>query len=109
MEAPSITDHLSFHDRARPDNAHVASQDVEELGQLIEAGLSQKGADPCDPGVHAKLVIALPLGARYRVGFKQRVQPSFRVRHHGAKLEAFEPFAADPDTLVSEKDGTTVA
>ena len=37
--------------RARPDQAHVAADDVPQLRQLVERGAAQKGTDPRDPAV----------------------------------------------------------
>src|SRR3546814_7673575 len=39
--------------RARPDQRHVASEHVDELRQLVEAGSSQEAPDPRHPGVVA--------------------------------------------------------
>lgn len=38
-------------DGAGSDEAHLALQDVQELGQLIKAGLSKEGAALCDAGI----------------------------------------------------------
>ena len=42
-------DELGGDDRARPDQAHLALQHVEELRQFIEARLAQEGAERGDP------------------------------------------------------------
>ena len=44
-------------ERARPDQAHVAGHDVEDLRQLVEAPAPQPGADARDPRVLAILNI----------------------------------------------------
>lgn len=35
--------------RARPDNAHVAAQNVQQLRQFVDAGLADEAADASDP------------------------------------------------------------
>ena len=46
---------LGLDERARPDQAHLALQDVPELRQLVEARVAQEAADPGDPRVVVEL------------------------------------------------------
>src|SRR5690606_19069488 len=51
-----IADHLVLHDRTRPDKAHVATDDVDELGQFVEAGDAQEAPKPRDARVVAQFL-----------------------------------------------------
>lgn len=58
---------------ARSDEAHFALQDVQELGQLIEAGLSKEGAALCDAGIVLQFEFSIPFFFRRRIGRKEVV------------------------------------
>lgn len=45
---------------AGSDEAHFAFQDVQELGQLIEAGLSKEDAALCDTGIVLQFEFSIP-------------------------------------------------
>lgn len=47
-------------DGAGADEAHLPLQDVQELGQLIEAGLSKEGAALCDAGIILQFEFSIP-------------------------------------------------
>lgn len=47
-------------DGAGSDEAHLPLQDVQELGQLIEAGLSKEGAALCDAGIILQFEFSIP-------------------------------------------------
>lgn len=55
------------NDRAGPDEAHLALQDVQELGQLIEAGLSKEGTALCDAGIILQFEFSIPFFFRRRI------------------------------------------
>lgn len=55
------------------DEAHLAPQDVQELGQLIEAGLSKEGAALCDAGIILQLEFSIPFFFRCRIGREEVV------------------------------------
>ena len=59
---------LVDHQRPRADEAHLAAQDVEELGELVERGAAQERADARDARVVRDLEQPAPasLSARRR-------------------------------------------
>lgn len=72
-------DHVAHELRPRPDDGHVALEDVEEFGELVEAG----GAEELAVGVQA-LVVGEQVAARVLlVG-------------HGAELDEPEDFLVQP-------------
>ena len=48
-------------DRSRPNHAHLAADDVDQLGKLVDARFTEPLADCSDPGVVAKLPIELKI------------------------------------------------
>ena len=55
-----ISWHFCLYDRTGPYEAHLPLQDVQELGQLIEAGLSKEGAALCDAGIILQFEFSIP-------------------------------------------------
>ena len=90
--------------RAGADEAHVALQDVEQLGQLVEAGAAQDVADLGDPGVTGQL----EQRARALVVGLHGGQPGLGVDAHRAELEHPELGVAPADPLLAEQDRTAV-
>lgn len=80
--------------RARPDHAHVAAQDVPELGQLVHRGAPDQPANARDPRVALVDGVArsLALGADL----------------HRAELQQLELLAAQADALLAIEDGASV-
>lgn len=60
-------------DGAGSDEAHFALQDVQELGQLIEAGLSKEGTALCDAGIVLQFEFSIPFFFRRRIGREEVV------------------------------------
>ena len=60
-------------DGAGSDKAHLALQDVQELGQLIEAGLSKEGAALCDAGIVLQFEFSIPFFFRRRISREEVV------------------------------------
>lgn len=58
---------------AGSDEAHFAFQNVQELGQLIEAGLSKEGATLCDAGIVLQLEFSIPFFFCRRIGREEVV------------------------------------
>lgn len=58
---------------AGSDEAHFAFQNVQELGQLIEAGLSKEGAALCDAGIVLQFEFSIPFFFRRRIGREEVV------------------------------------
>lgn len=60
-------------DGAGSDEAHLPLQDVQELGQLIEAGLSKEGTALCDAGIVLQLEFSIPFFFCRRIGREEVV------------------------------------
>ena len=58
---------------AGSDEAHFAFQNVQELGQLIEAGLSKEGTALCDTGIVLQFEFSIPFFFRRRIGREEAV------------------------------------
>ena len=82
------------HERARPHEAHVAAQYVEQLGQLVDAGAAEPRAGPGDATILAQLVE----GAIGRPRLRRR------IHDHGAELVHHEPAAAEAPPFLAEQD-----
>ena len=79
-------DHVAHELRPRPDDGHVALEDVEEFGEFVEAG----GAEELAVGVQA-LVVGEQVAARVLlVG-------------HGAELDEPEDFLVQPGARLGEE------
>lgn len=62
-----------LNDGAGSDEAHLTFEDVQELGQLIEAGLSKKGTALCDAGIILQFEFSIPFFFRCRIGREEVV------------------------------------
>lgn len=80
--------------RPGPDPAHFAAQDVDDLRQLVDAGLAEERAEPRD----ALVALRGHAGDPRLVAFR-------RLRHmrHGPELEDPEPLATKADALLSKQ------
>ena len=74
---------------AGADDAHLAFEDVEELGHLIDAALAKEIATSEDSGI-----VHLCLNARHVIDF------------HGAELQHLENFAISSRSLLGVEEGT---
>ena len=55
------------------DEAHLTFEDIQELRQLIEAGLSKEGAALCDTGIVLQFEFSIPFFFRRRIGREEMV------------------------------------
>ena len=60
-------------DGAGSNEAHFTFEHVQELGQLIEAGLSKEGAALCDAGIVLQLEFSIPFFFCRRIGREEVV------------------------------------
>ena len=79
-------------------DAHIALQDVPQLGQLIEAGLADKLAHTGN----ARVVLDLEHGTIHLVLIQQIVQFCLCIGAHGAELIELEGLAVAADALLAE-------
>ena len=55
------------------DEAHLTFEDIQELRQLIEAGLSKEGAALCDAGIILQFEFSIPFFFCRRIGREEMV------------------------------------
>lgn len=55
------------------DEAHLTFEDIQELRQLIEAGLSKEGAALCDAGIVLQFEFSIPFFFCRRIGREEMV------------------------------------
>src|SRR5690348_370156 len=108
VKSRPIPPYFLTHDGTRAHQTHLAHEDVEELRQLVEAGKTQDVADARDPRIGPELEIAVPFGARGRVGSEDSGQHLVSVRHHGAEFPADKRFAVCADPFVTEECRTAI-
>lgn len=60
-------------DRTGTDEAHLTFEDIQELRQLIEAGLSKEGTALCDAGIVLQFEFSIPFFFRRRIGREEVV------------------------------------
>nr|CAI0336050.1 hypothetical protein SHINE37_30209 [Rhizobiaceae bacterium] len=103
VELQLVLDH-----RARPDEAHLAAQDVEELRQLVEAELAQHGADEGHPRIVLQLAGGAPLLIGGRIVLQILLQDGIAVFRHGAEFQAAEGRAVIADAAMAVEDAAAV-
>lgn len=62
-----------LNDGAWSDEAHFAFEDIQELRQLIEAGLSKEDAALCDAGIVLQFEFSIPFFFCRRIGREEMV------------------------------------
>lgn len=73
LDISPIPRNFLLDDGTGSDEAHFAFEDVQELGQLIEAGLSKEGAALCDAGIVLQFEFSIPFLFRRRIGREEMV------------------------------------
>src|SRR5262249_20060403 len=86
--------------RTRADEAHFAAQDVDELGQFINAELAQPAAKWRD----ARIVFHLEDGAAHFVVLLQFLLTRLGIHAHGAELEHAERAAIAASAILREEN-----
>ena len=87
-----------------PHQGHASSQDVKELGQLVDAGLSDKFTHFGDAGV----VFHLEHEAIHLIVFHELRFTGFRIGVHGAEFIHFEGAAIPADPFLGKDNGTRI-
>lgn len=62
-----------LNDGAGSDEAHLTFENIQELRQLIEAGLSEESAALCDAGIVLQFEFSIPFFFRRRIGREEVV------------------------------------
>lgn len=104
FEIHAVSWNFLLYDRPGSYEAHFPFQHVPELGQLIEAGLSEEGTALCDAGIVFQLEFFIPFRFGRRIGSQEVLQYFFRVDAHGAEFIAVEFFPIFADTAMLEDD-----
>lgn len=73
LDISPIPRNFLLYDGTGSDEAHFAFEDVQELGQLIEAGLSKEGTALCDAGIVLQFEFSIPFFFRRRIGREEVV------------------------------------
>lgn len=73
LDISPIPRNFLLDDGTGSDEAHFAFEDVQELGQLIEAGLSKEGAALCDAGIVLQLEFSIPFFFCRRIGREEMI------------------------------------
>ena len=73
LDISPIPRNFLLDDGTGSDEAHFAFEDVQELGQLIEAGLSEEGAALGDAGIVLQFEFPIPFFFRRRIGREETV------------------------------------
>lgn len=68
-----ISWHFCLYDRTGPYEAHLTFENIQELRQLIEAGLSKEGATLGDAGIVLQFEFSIPFFFRRRIGREEVV------------------------------------
>lgn len=68
-----ISWHFCLYDRTGPYEAHLTFENIQELRQLIEAGLSKEGATLGDAGIVLQFEFSIPFFFRRRIGREEMV------------------------------------
>ena len=72
--------------RPRTYNAHIAAQNIEELGQLVKRVFAKETTHPCNAGIVGDFEKnAIALIHVHHVG-----TPFFRIANHGSEFETAE-------------------
>ena len=95
---------FGLDDGPRADEAHFPFEDVEELGQFVEAGLAQEGAALGDARVVLQLEFPFPFFAGFRVACEEFFQFHVGIDAHAAEFVAVEFFAVPANAAVLEDD-----
>ena len=93
----------------RAHEGHVATQDVEQLGQLVDRRLAQKGSDARNTRIVGHFehdrISSRGVGL---IGLHEGGFELFGVHAHGAELKHGKSLAVEADALLSEESGAAV-
>ena len=108
-DARLVLRNLAGERGARADERHITAKNVEELGELVDRGLTQQGPDAGDARVVGHLEHDGVTGAGVGlVGLSQGGLHGFRINVHGAELKHGKTRAVEAHALLLEESGTAV-
>lgn len=73
LDISPIPRDLLLDDGTGTDEAHLTFENIQELRQLIKAGLSEEGAALCDAGIVLQFEFSIPFFFRRRIGREEVV------------------------------------
>jgi hypothetical protein len=91
---------FSLNNRPRAHERHFSASDVNQLRNLVQAGLPQETTYPSDPRVIPKLPGCTPFFGGHPIELQVLAQERIAVHRHRAKLKAVELTPTEPDTPV---------
>ena len=98
----AVPRYFFLHDGPGSYEAHFAFQHVPELGEFVEAGLTEEGAALCDAGVVFQFEFLIPFRLRRGVCGEEVFQHFLGVHAHGPEFVAVEFFPVLPHSPVFE-------
>ena len=93
-----------MNDGPRADDGEFAGDDIEELGQLVQAGLAEDPSDRRDARVVFQLEIGTPLGGEFRVVGQDLFQFLVRIGVHRAEFPHADVAAIPAETVGAVQD-----
>lgn len=99
--------HFFLNDGPGADETHLAFQHVQELGELVEAGLPKEGAGLRDARIVFQLEGGLPLFPCFGISVEQFLETLGRVYAHAAEFVAVKLFSvsAHAAMLINDRAG----
>jgi hypothetical protein len=94
-----------MHDGPWSDKAHVAEQNIQDLGYLIQACPSKYGTKGSNARIAAELIVVGPFLSGERVGGEIGLQDRVAVDEHSSELVQVELTAILPNTKMPVEDG----
>lgn len=98
---------LSYHQGPGADDGHIALEDVNKLGHLVQAGLAEEPAHLGDAGVVLELLVLGPLPGVAGI-LQHFLQDVPGVPDHGAELDELEGLAVEAHPGLGVEDGLPV-
>ena len=89
---------------ARPDQTHLALDDIDQLGKFIETELAQEATHAGDARVMPELLILFPFLLQGGVRLQQLRKHLIGIHAHGAKFQHAEGFAVTALAHLAVKD-----
>ena len=83
----------------RPDERHLAGEDVEELGDLVERGLAEKPSERRHACVVCELEVGVELGLERRICRQEGVEPLVGIGIHRPELPHADRTAVFPEAI----------
>ena len=93
------------HDGTGADEAHFSFEDVQELGEFVQAGPAEKVAGTGDSRVIFQFERGFPFFLRRWIGCEEFLEALRGVDAHGAEFVAVKFFPVFPNTAVLVDDG----